>query len=469
MLLAVSRVHESVPLFIVEGLKRRLGSLAGRKVAVLGLAFKADTDDERDSLSHKLVRLLERELADVVVHDPHVQTPTASFADAVLDADAVVIATNHTEFRGRDVLRAIADSAKRDAVIADPWDTFGARRCSATRASLAAGAAPRHEPRPRHRRRRHDRRGGRPPPPRRPRLGGPRLRPAHAAAVDARRLRGPHRRPARPRRGAPRDRRLLARHPPRRDRRRHRELPQAPVHAHRGQRGALQRRRARRARPRRRALRLRLVARWSSSARRSTRPPRSTSGSARCRARRTGSRSSPARSTSAPRTTSTACSTRSAARSTPTGPGEMPEDEPGIAHAVPDLIRKCLALPPAAPLPIFGDGTHTRTLTHIDDIADGIVTAMASAGGGQRGLQHLARARSSPSPRSRGSSGRRRAATRRRSRSSTSRRSRSTSSAAGRASRRPSGCWAGARGSACARGSAQTADWLRGVVGASRA
>src|SRR3954465_5843692 len=60
------------------------------------------------------------------------------------------------------------------------------------------------------------------------------------------------------------------------------------------------------------------------------------------------------------------------------GPGEMPEDEPGIAHAVPDLIRKSLSLAPGAPLPIFGDGTHTRTLTHIDDIADGIVTAMAS-------------------------------------------------------------------------------------------
>ena len=63
------------------------------------------------------------------------------------------------------------------------------------------------------------------------------------------------------------------------------------------------------------------------------------------------------------------------------GPGEMPEDEPGIAHAVPDLIRKCLTLAPDAPLPIFGDGTHTRTLTHIDDIADGIVTAMASPAG----------------------------------------------------------------------------------------
>jgi len=60
------------------------------------------------------------------------------------------------------------------------------------------------------------------------------------------------------------------------------------------------------------------------------------------------------------------------------GPGEMPDDEPGIAHAVPDLIRKCLTLAPDAPLPIFGDGTQTRTLTHVDDIADGIVTATSS-------------------------------------------------------------------------------------------
>ncbi len=61
------------------------------------------------------------------------------------------------------------------------------------------------------------------------------------------------------------------------------------------------------------------------------------------------------------------------------GPGEMPENEPGIAHAVPDLIRKCLALPgDDSPLPIFGDGSHTRTLTHVDDIADGIVTAMGA-------------------------------------------------------------------------------------------
>jgi len=86
MLLAVSRVNESVPLFLIRGLHRRIGSLEGRRVCVLGLAFKADTDDERDSLAHKLVRLLERELADVVVHDPLVQADTISFEEAVSDA-----------------------------------------------------------------------------------------------------------------------------------------------------------------------------------------------------------------------------------------------------------------------------------------------------------------------------------------------------------------------------------------------
>jgi nucleoside-diphosphate-sugar epimerase len=56
------------------------------------------------------------------------------------------------------------------------------------------------------------------------------------------------------------------------------------------------------------------------------------------------------------------------------GPGEMPEDEPGIAHAVPDLIRKCLA--GQKPLEIFGSGQQTRTLTHVNDIAEGIVAAL---------------------------------------------------------------------------------------------
>jgi UDP-glucose 4-epimerase len=61
------------------------------------------------------------------------------------------------------------------------------------------------------------------------------------------------------------------------------------------------------------------------------------------------------------------------------GPGEVPDAEPGIAHAVPDLINKVLS--GQKPLEIFGSGQQTRTLTHVDDIADGVVTAMSSSAG----------------------------------------------------------------------------------------
>jgi UDP-glucose 4-epimerase len=61
------------------------------------------------------------------------------------------------------------------------------------------------------------------------------------------------------------------------------------------------------------------------------------------------------------------------------GPGELPRAEPGIAHVVADLIKKALSQQP--PLQIFGSGEQTRTLTHVDDVADGIVAAMSSPAG----------------------------------------------------------------------------------------
>jgi UDP-glucose 4-epimerase len=61
------------------------------------------------------------------------------------------------------------------------------------------------------------------------------------------------------------------------------------------------------------------------------------------------------------------------------GPGEAPDAEPGIAHAVPDLINKVLS--GQRPLQIFGNGEQTRTLTHVDDIADGVVSAMSTPAG----------------------------------------------------------------------------------------
>jgi len=128
MLMAVSRVNESVPLFLVEGIKKRLGALRGVKVAVLGLTFKRNSDDLRDSLSAKLIHLLERELAEVGRHDPHTSLATESLEAAVDRAAAVIVATNHDEFSQPKTLAAITDRAAEGCLVVDPWNVFGTAR-----------------------------------------------------------------------------------------------------------------------------------------------------------------------------------------------------------------------------------------------------------------------------------------------------------------------------------------------------
>jgi UDP-N-acetyl-D-mannosaminuronic acid dehydrogenase len=132
MLLAVSRVHETVPLFLVKGLATRLGSLRDRKIAVLGLTFKRDSDDARDSLSYKLVRLLERELAHVARHDPHVPAESDPLETALDGADAVVVATNHSDYE--DLLGRLPDGV----LLVDPWNVTGSGRVFGTVRERAA-------------------------------------------------------------------------------------------------------------------------------------------------------------------------------------------------------------------------------------------------------------------------------------------------------------------------------------------
>jgi UDPglucose 6-dehydrogenase len=70
LLSAVESINNEQLLNIISIIKKKLGSLKGKTVTVLGLAFKPDTDDVRDSVAVKLIELLLKNKASVVVHDP---------------------------------------------------------------------------------------------------------------------------------------------------------------------------------------------------------------------------------------------------------------------------------------------------------------------------------------------------------------------------------------------------------------
>jgi UDPglucose 6-dehydrogenase len=110
LLSAVIEVNELQKRRVVTMLRGELGDLRGRRVALLGLAFKPGTDDLREATSVILANRLVAEGATLVVHDPVVTQaalgllPTGvawarSVAEAITDADAAVIVTEWPEFR----------------------------------------------------------------------------------------------------------------------------------------------------------------------------------------------------------------------------------------------------------------------------------------------------------------------------------------------------------------------------------
>jgi len=110
LLEATSRVNEQQVERVVEIVKRKLGDLQGKKVAVLGLSFKPDTDDMREARSVHFINQVLCEGANVVAYDP-VAIPNAksvfgnriqyarSAIECVQDTDCCVLVTEWDEFK----------------------------------------------------------------------------------------------------------------------------------------------------------------------------------------------------------------------------------------------------------------------------------------------------------------------------------------------------------------------------------
>ncbi|HSU62626.1 MAG TPA: UDP-glucose/GDP-mannose dehydrogenase family protein [Burkholderiales bacterium] len=128
LLAAVEAVNEAQKHVLAGKIKRHFGSLSGRRIALWGLAFKANTDDLREAPSLSLIDDLTREGASVQAYDPAARhearklfekngnvTIVDSAIDALEGADALAIVTEWQEFRSPD-FAAIRQKLKTPAI-----------------------------------------------------------------------------------------------------------------------------------------------------------------------------------------------------------------------------------------------------------------------------------------------------------------------------------------------------------------
>ncbi len=95
---AAMLVNEGLPNFILTQL--RAEGLAKRTVAILGMAFKGDSDDNRSSLSYKLKKLLQVEARKVLCTDPFIADPRfVSVEEAVAQSDVLILGAPHSAYR----------------------------------------------------------------------------------------------------------------------------------------------------------------------------------------------------------------------------------------------------------------------------------------------------------------------------------------------------------------------------------
>ena len=124
------QVNDEQPRYLVELVHRALGSLAGRQIAALGLTYKADVDDLRESPAVEVVRLLGEAGATITAYEPFGQKAVlagihvaGTLDEALANAEAVLLLVGHTLFREMTAAELASRTPARLVVDAvNGWD-----------------------------------------------------------------------------------------------------------------------------------------------------------------------------------------------------------------------------------------------------------------------------------------------------------------------------------------------------------
>ncbi len=114
---AAMLINEGLPNFIVQRLKDKY-YLKDKTVGILGMAFKANNDDRRESLSYKLKKILEIEAKKTLCTDVYIhEDGFVSAEELVTNSDIIILATPHREYTNL----FIGD----DKILVDVWNFYG--------------------------------------------------------------------------------------------------------------------------------------------------------------------------------------------------------------------------------------------------------------------------------------------------------------------------------------------------------
>ncbi|MFA5880525.1 MAG: UDP binding domain-containing protein, partial [Candidatus Margulisiibacteriota bacterium] len=122
LVMAAWRLNENIPGYLFKRVKAEIPDLNGKKVAMLGLAFKKNIDDSRFSLVPKFVKYFASQGAKVMVTDPLMYSEPLD--ESLKDADILVIGTNHDAYKSL-TLAEISKTVSKNCLVCDVWNMFG--------------------------------------------------------------------------------------------------------------------------------------------------------------------------------------------------------------------------------------------------------------------------------------------------------------------------------------------------------
>src|SRR3989344_7018982 len=108
-LILARKINESMPEYTVglleTELKKLNKKLDGAKIGVLGIAYKANVDDMRESPALEIIEMLKSKKAEVLVFDPHVakESNVNNLNELLKKSDCIILATDHKEFKSMDL------------------------------------------------------------------------------------------------------------------------------------------------------------------------------------------------------------------------------------------------------------------------------------------------------------------------------------------------------------------------------